>query len=235
MFYTIPNPNYTLPKPCPFIITYPIHHPTLGTQTGRVLACASIITTLPWIPTYPYPSIVIPYPSTYPTLPTVGKILLPTFSIYPTYPINVNSAYTSPSDSPNRVRRTQAYILKPKTTSVIWPGNYLELALPSDLQPECTLAIESKTNNVKFLNNWPPPSIIVAKFVYLITLTSPCVYAKMNIFAKSVSPQNSPVTVLTVTYNYPSSLLLLQNSILTPSLLIPTRYFLSRTKPSFVI
>ena len=93
VLYTIPNPNYTLPKPCPFIITYPIHHPTLGTQTGRVLPCASINTTLPWISTYPYPSIVIPYPSIYPTLPTVGKIPLSTLSIYPTYPINVNSAY----------------------------------------------------------------------------------------------------------------------------------------------
>ena len=93
VLYTIPNPNYTLPKPYPFIITYPIHHPTLGTQTGRVLPCASINTTLPWIPTYPYPSIVIPYPSNYPTLPTVGKIPLPTLRIYPTYPIYVTSAY----------------------------------------------------------------------------------------------------------------------------------------------
>ena len=66
---------------------------------------------------------------------------------------------TSPSDSPNRVRRTQAYILKPEATSVISLGSYLELTLPSDLQPECTLAIESRTD-VKFLNNWPPPSII---------------------------------------------------------------------------
>ena len=94
MFYTIPNPNYTLPKPYPFIITHPIHHPTLGTQTGRVLPCSSINTALPWIPTYPYPSIVIPYPSIYPTLPyltlpTVGKLPLPTLS---TYPIHVTSA-----------------------------------------------------------------------------------------------------------------------------------------------
>ena len=73
VLYTIPNPNYTLPKPYPFIITYHIHHATLGTQTGRVLPCASINTILLWISTYPYPSIVIPYPSTYPTLPTVGK------------------------------------------------------------------------------------------------------------------------------------------------------------------
>ena len=76
--YTIPNPNYTLPKLYPFIITYPIHHPTLDTQTGRVLPCASINTTLPWIPTYPYPSIVTAYQRTYSTLPTVGKIPLPT-------------------------------------------------------------------------------------------------------------------------------------------------------------
>ena len=75
---------------------------------------------------------------------------------------NIVHCGTSPSDSPNRVRRTQAYILQPEATSVIWPGSYLELALPSDLQPECTLAIESRTENVKFLNNWLPPSIIEA-------------------------------------------------------------------------
>ena len=75
---------------------------------------------------------------------------------------NIVHCGTSPSGSPNRVRRTQAYILKPEATSVIWPGIYLELALPSDLQPECTLAIESRTDNVKFLNNWPPPRIIEA-------------------------------------------------------------------------
>ena len=93
VLYTIPNPNYTLSKSYPFILTYPIHQATLSTQTGGVLPCASINTTLPWIPTYPYPSIVIPYPSTYPTLPTVGNIPLLTLSMYPTYPIHVTSAY----------------------------------------------------------------------------------------------------------------------------------------------
>ena len=131
-------------------------------------------------------------------------------------------------------------VLKSEATSVIWPGSYFELALPSDLQPECTLAIESRTDNVKFFNNWPPPSIIeaVSGKVRIPNNTDEPLSLrkkKMNIFAKSVSPQNSPVTILTVTYNYPSRLLLLQNSILTPSLLIPTRYFLSRTKPSFVL
>ena len=67
MLYTILSPNYSLPKPYPFLITYLIHHPTLGSQTRRVLPCTRINTTLPWTPTYPYPSIMIPYQSTYPT------------------------------------------------------------------------------------------------------------------------------------------------------------------------
>ena len=113
VLYTIPNPNYTLPKPYPFIIIYPIHHSTLGTQTGRVLTCAGINTILPWIPTYPYPSIVIPYPSTYPTLPTVGKIPLPTLSIYPTYPIHVISAYIPVP--------TSRYLLLPTQTCISLP------------------------------------------------------------------------------------------------------------------
>ena len=113
VLYTTPNPNHTLPKPYPFITTYPIHHPNLGTQTGRVLPYASINTTLPWIPTYPYPSIVIPYPSTYPILPTVGIIPLPTLSIYPTYPIHVTSA--------NIPVPTSHYLLLHTTTCISLP------------------------------------------------------------------------------------------------------------------
>ena len=47
VIYTIPNRNYTLLKPYPFIITYPIHHPTLGTQTGRVLLDLRLAKDLP--------------------------------------------------------------------------------------------------------------------------------------------------------------------------------------------
>ena len=93
-----------------------IHHPILGTQTGRVLPCASIHTTLPWIPTYPYPSIVIPYPSTYPTLPIVGKIPPPpTLSIYPTYPIHVTSAYILVPTSHYLLLHTPTCISQPYT------------------------------------------------------------------------------------------------------------------------
>ena len=115
VLYTIPNPNYTLPKPYPFIITYPIHHPTLDTHSGRVLPCASINTILSWIPIYLYPSIVIPYPSTIPTLPTVGKIPLPTLSIYPTCPIHVTSAYIPVPTSHYLLLYTQTCISLPYT------------------------------------------------------------------------------------------------------------------------
>ena len=115
VLYTIPNPNYTLFKPYTFIITYPIQHPTFGTQTGRVLPCESINTTLPCIPTYPCPSIVIPYSSTYPTLPTVGKIPLPTLSIYPTYPIHVTSAYIPVSTTHYLLLHTPTCISLPYT------------------------------------------------------------------------------------------------------------------------
>ena len=80
---------------------------------GRVLLCASINTILPWLPTYPYPSIVISYLSTYPTLPTVGKIPLPTLSIYPTYPIHVTSAYIPVPTSHYLILHTPACISLP--------------------------------------------------------------------------------------------------------------------------
>ena len=118
VLYTIPNPNYTLPKPYPFIITYPIHHPAVCIQTRRVLPCASINTTLPWIPTYPYPFIVIPYPNTYPTLPTVGKIPLPTLSIYTTYPVQVTSAYIPVPTSDYLLLHTPTCISLPYTIAM---------------------------------------------------------------------------------------------------------------------
>ena len=67
VLYTIPNPNYTLHKPYPFIITYSIHHPTLGTQTGRVLPCASINSTLDTYLSLSFHSDTLPEYLPYPT------------------------------------------------------------------------------------------------------------------------------------------------------------------------
>ena len=67
VLYTIPNPNYTLPKTHPFIITYPIHHSTFGYPDWESANLCKYQHYPTWILTYPYPSIVIHYPSTYPT------------------------------------------------------------------------------------------------------------------------------------------------------------------------
>ena len=71
-----------------------------------MLPCASISTTLSCISTYPYPSIVIPYPSTYPTLPTVGNI--PSLHWVSTPP--------TPSTSPQRT-----YLYPPHNTFYYLP------------------------------------------------------------------------------------------------------------------
>ena len=157
------------------------------------------------------------------------------FRVKTTDDTNIVHYGTSPSDSTNRVHGTQACILKPEATSVIWPRSYLELALPSDLQPECTLAIESRTD-VKFLNNWPPPNIIeaVSGKVRIPNNTDEL----LSLCKNEHFCQICLATELLWQYwqwHTPGHLLLLQNSILTPSLLIPTRYFLSRTKLSFVL
>ena len=97
VLYTIPNPNYTLPKPYPFIITYPIH-PLLWIPRLGECYPVQVSATLPWLPTYPYPSIVIPYPST-----------------YPTYPIHVTSAYVPVPTSHYLLLHTPTCISLPYT------------------------------------------------------------------------------------------------------------------------
>ena len=115
VLYTIPNPNYTTSQSLSFHnnLPYPPHY--FGYPDWGVLPCASFNTTLPRIPTYPYPSIAIPYPSTYPTLPTVGKIPLHTLSIYPTYPIHVTSAYILVPTSHYLLLHTPTCIFLPYT------------------------------------------------------------------------------------------------------------------------
>ena len=95
VLYTIPNPNYTLPKPYPFIITYPNPPPYFGYPDWESVTLCKY-QHYPTLDTYlslSFHSDTLP--EYLPTLPTVGKIPLPTLSIYPTYPIHVTSAYIS--------------------------------------------------------------------------------------------------------------------------------------------
>jgi hypothetical protein len=68
---------------------------------------------------------------------------------------------------PNRkdqlVRRTQAHVLRaPPTPTVIWPGEYLEIPIPLEIDPDSTLAVEPRPDCAKSVTNWPRPHILEA-------------------------------------------------------------------------
>ncbi|MCG7876681.1 MAG: RNase H-like domain-containing protein [Candidatus Thiodiazotropha endolucinida] len=62
----------------------------------------------------------------------------------------------------NRVRRTQAVVLRSPTTSVIWPGEFFEMDIPEDFGLDCTLSIEARPDCAVNTHNWPTPHIIEA-------------------------------------------------------------------------
>ena len=77
-----------------------------------------------------------------------------------------NIIYYSPSSTPthaNHIRRTQAHILRaPSTTSVIWPGEYIDVPIPNEIEPDTTLAIEPRPDYTKHTQDWPHPQIVEA-------------------------------------------------------------------------
>ena len=63
----------------------------------------------------------------------------------------------------NRVRRTQSQVLRaPPASTVVWPGDYSEFALPAQTEPDATLAIEPRPDCSKSVHGWPNPHIIDA-------------------------------------------------------------------------
>ena len=72
------------------------------------------------------------------------------------------------SSHAHAVRRTQSYVLRSSAaTSVIFPGEYLEVDVPPDLGPDCSLAIEARTDApstryAKASQLWPQPHITEA-------------------------------------------------------------------------
>ena len=54
---------------------------------------------------------------------------------------------SSASSQAHAVRRTQSYVLRSSApTTVVLPGEYLELNLPPNIDPDCTLATEARTD-----------------------------------------------------------------------------------------
>lgn len=64
--------------------------------------------------------------------------------------------------SENHVRRTQAFVLRASgESSVTWPGSYLEIDLPSDVQPDETITVEPKFGS-SLEYQWPAPQVVEA-------------------------------------------------------------------------
>ena len=62
----------------------------------------------------------------------------------------VNYGFTHDKSACDRVRRTQAYVLGSSSNpTVIWPSDYIEVDLPSDLDTECSDAIRPMNQRMK--------------------------------------------------------------------------------------
>ena len=63
----------------------------------------------------------------------------------------------------NRVRRTQAFVLRATIPStVVWPGSYIQVETPLEMNPNEIVAIEPRYDQGKALYNWPSSQIIKA-------------------------------------------------------------------------
>lgn len=70
---------------------------------------------------------------------------------------------TVPDPTENHVRRTQAQVLRaPSSPIVVWPGDYIELDIPNEVDPDTTLAIEPRPDYSKTARDWPRPHILEA-------------------------------------------------------------------------
>ena len=106
--------------------------------------------------------------------PAKGQVLIQGSEILAYHP------ESSASSQAHAVRRTQSYVLRSSSpTTVVLPGEYLELSLPPTMDPDCTLAIESRTDapSNKYSKGsqlWPQPQIVdaVASRVRLVNDTA---------------------------------------------------------------
>ena len=59
----------------------------------------------------------------------------------------VNYGNPKPDTPQNHIRRTQAFVLQSGySPTVIWPGSFIELSLPSDIAPDSSLTVEPRSD-----------------------------------------------------------------------------------------
>ena len=75
---------------------------------------------------------------------------------------------SDPTTASHAVRRAQCYTLRaPPSTTVLWPGDYVELDVPPDLGDDCVLALQPRTDtpvpkHTNPFSIWPEPQIVEA-------------------------------------------------------------------------
>ena len=71
---------------------------------------------------------------------------------------------TNETKGPHPVRFTKSHVLRaPSTTTVIWPGEYLEPDLPKEFPYDASVAIKPRTDPKAYENNcWSPPECVAA-------------------------------------------------------------------------
>lgn len=63
-----------------------------------------------------------------------------------------------PSNGDHVVRRTQAHVLRAPEHITLWPGDYMEIAIPDAIAKEDTIAVEPRQTS-KNGNQWPEPQL----------------------------------------------------------------------------
>ena len=75
----------------------------------------------------------------------------------------IHYGQTNRNATEHRIRRTQVFVLRSAPSStVVWPGSFVEVDIPSVLDPESTLAVEPRCDRSTKPTDWPHPNIIEA-------------------------------------------------------------------------
>ena len=68
-----------------------------------------------------------------------------------------------PDPPQNHVRRSQSHVLRASPSStVIWPGEYIDIQLALQVYPDSILALEPRPDCARSTRNWPHPNIVEA-------------------------------------------------------------------------
>ena len=105
-----------------------------------------------------------------------------------------------PDPPENHVRRTQSHVLRASPSStVIWPGEYIDIQLPPQIHPDSILALEPRPDCTRSTRNWPHPNIVeaVAGHVRILNdTTEPQHLARHEHFCQVLPTLTSDVSIV---------------------------------------